>query len=707
MPLIPVLRNKYLRSWPKHEQGEPVEYVELATALSRTYPDDAHFACYSHPALLRRLEVNAVKQLDVSMVAAVFDVDGPGHVCEPEWWDSEQPKLNALVAAHPVCIYRTRGGYRIVGTLPNPVPATAWRSIYKSWCRYLERRFAIKADPVADWPRLFRLPRATRDGVLQEGEIRGEPGVWDPELAPEDAEPLAKRDAKILAVRLQSAPDLLRELFRARNWLGTDNGEGVNVRCPRYHEHGGGDPEPWDPADTSTTILPAEDGWKHGRLKCLHTGCGHADLTSRDWLAHFSPQEIFEATERLSAEWWAGLILTAQGVMACGANLAHALERHPEWSGRLAYDEFSGVVLLDGETLQDANITAIAHWCAKTFAFEPSADRTQAAVELVARKNAFHPVRDYLKALEWDRVPRLDMMLSTYFTAQDTAWSRAVSSRWMISAVARAMQPGCQADCMLVLESRQGTRKSTGLEALCPNKTWFSDSKLPIGDKDAYQQLARTWIYEISELDSFKGREVTSIKGFISARSDRYRPPYGRMTVDKPRHTVFAGTTNETEYLEDRTGGRRFWPVLCLGVVDTAALARDRDQLWAEAATRYGAGESWYLETVELNETAEAEQEARAVHDDWTGIIRVWLESETYWEKGQELTRPRDVAKGFSTAEILMGALGFKPERIEKKHTTRCGFCMRDLGWQRRRVCDPQDWRKREWRYYCPNCPKF
>lgn len=700
MPLVPVLRHKYIRAWPKHEAGEPVEYVELAEALAREYPEDAHFACYSAPDILRRLDVSATKQRDVVMVAAVFDVDGPEHTCTPNWWADEQPKIDALLILHPLMVYQTRGGYRIVGTLANPESAANWKPYYKACVRYLARRFAIKADAVADWPRLFRLPHATRDGELQRHEVRGTPGVWAPELMPEDAEPLAKRDQRLLAVRMQSAPDLLRELFRARGWLGTENGEGVNVRCPRYHEHADGSPPPWDPADTSTTILPAEDGWRHGRLKCLHTGCGHAELTSKEWLACFSAQEILEATERLGSEWWSGLIQNAQGIMPCGANLAHALERHPDWAGKLTFDEFAGCTLLDGVALEDTDITAVAHWCARTLAFEPGADRTQAALELVARRNPVHPLRAYLEGLSWDQQPRLDRMLHVYFSAEDTPWTRAVSSRWMISAVARAFEPGCQADCMLVLESKQGTRKSTGLEALCPDKNWFSDSALPIGEKDAYVGLQRKWIYEVGELNAFKGRDVTWIKSFISARSDHYRPPYGRVAVDHPRQVVFAGTTNEAEYLEDRTGGRRFWPVACLGMVDTAAIERDRDQLWAEAVLRYARGESWYLDTAELNETAEAEQEARTVHDDWTGIIQVWLESETYWENNQKRTRPRDLSAGVTTAEVLVGALDFTPDRINKAATTRCGYCLRDLGMKKSKtnvgMC-------RTWRYFWPH----
>jgi predicted P-loop ATPase len=111
-----------------------------------------------------------------------------------------------------------------------------------------------------------------------------------------------------------------------------------------------------------------------------------------------------------------------------------------------------------------------------------------------------------------------------------------------------------------------------------------------LGSKDAALQIRGVWIVEISELDSLVRSEIASIKAFMSRSADRFRPPFGKRVVECPRQCVFAGTVNHTEYLRDETGARRFWPVLC-GSIDIEALARDRDQLWAEATHRYSSGE--------------------------------------------------------------------------------------------------------------------
>jgi predicted P-loop ATPase len=97
------------------------------------------------------------------------------------------------------------------------------------------------------------------------------------------------------------------------------------------------------------------------------------------------------------------------------------------------------------------------------------------------------------------------------------------------------------------------------------------------------------WIIELSELDSLSHADVARIKAFISRTTDRFRPPYGMRLVESLRQCVFAGTVNHGSYLRDETGGRRFWPVSC-GRIDIESLARDRDQLWAEAKARFESG---------------------------------------------------------------------------------------------------------------------
>ena len=211
----------------------------------------------------------------------------------------------------------------------------------------------------------------------------------------------------------------------------------------------------------------------------------------------------------------------------------------------------------------------------------------------------------------------------TYLGAEDTPLNRAFGSRWMISAVARIMQPGAKVDHMLILEGPQGAKKSSALKVLA-GAEWFTDELAEIGSKDAAQQMRGIWIIEIAELDAIGRAEVSRIKAFLTRTTDRYRPPYERYVVEVPRQCVFAGSVNPDTYLRDETGNRRFWPVRC-GRIDLDALRRDRDQLWAEAVARYREGAIWWLDEPELIAEVKAEQDQRYHADAWDSRIDRWL----------------------------------------------------------------------------------
>lgn len=407
-----------------------------------------------------------------------------------------------------------------------------------------------------------------------------------------------------------------------------------------------------------------------------------------------------EATDEKRGPWSHGLRLNAKSKpKTCVANAMHVLATHPAWKGVIAYDAFAECIVCVAEPptrrqdapgasmlgdWTDAHSTRTAAWIASEADFDVTPAVVEQAVAVQAAKKTVHPVRDYLRAQVWDGKARLDLMLHRYFGVIDSPYSRAVGARWMISAVARIMRPGCQVDCMLVLEGAQGQRKSTGLEALCEHPEWFADTGISIGDKDSYQSLRRKWIYEFGELDSIKGREVTRVKNFVSARSDNYRPSYGRRNQDFPRQVVFAGTTNEDQYLADRTGNRRFWPVKCLTEVDVAAIRRDRGQLWAEARARFENGEPWHVDTPELVKLCQAEQVERQAPDDWVPIVAKWLESPTIPDTDSTPREPRrtrvDITQGITTADALLGAIAMRPADINSANTTRMGRVLRDCG---------------------------
>lgn len=340
----------------------------------------------------------------------------------------------------------------------------------------------------------------------------------------------------------------------------------------------------------------------------------------------------------------------------------------------------------------DHHTTYVQHWLAtawgQTFAEGP----TFAAVLSAAHANAYHPVRDYLRSLVWDGKQRLPSWLATYFGAKPSVYLTQVGTAWMISAVARALRPGCKADYMLVLEGKQGARKSSAL-ALLFGDEWFTDSQIPLGSDEAYKKLQGKWCVEFAELDAFRGKASSQIKMFLSSTKDTFRPSYGRVDQDFPRTCVFVGTTNEREYLIDRTGNRRFWPAQ-VGQIDRPAIQNDRNQLWAEAVVRYDSNEPWWLEVEDL---AREEQRQREVREPWFEVVQNWLEHPVIYDPNTQSKRLLLNHDGFTQADIFEGALKMRPSDMEPRQQQRIGYIMHKLGYIRRR---PRDGNSRQYRYF-------
>lgn len=241
--------------------------------------------------------------------------------------------------------------------------------------------------------------------------------------------------------------------------------------------------------------------------------------------------------------------------------------------------------------------------------------------------NSYNPVKDYLNGLVWDGTPRLDTLFIDYLGAEDSPYNRAVCRKAFTAAVARAMNPGCKFDNMLILAGPQGIGKSTLLDRM--SKGWFNDSIRTFEGKAASELLQGVWIVEVAELDSFKNSDISRIKQFLSIREDRYRAAYGRHTQTYPRTCVLFGTTNITDFLQDTTGNRRFWPVDVGEGLHTKSVCRDLDreldQLWAEAMVRWQAGKPLYL-TDDLIEAAMAKQEEHMAENALEGIVKDFLD---------------------------------------------------------------------------------
>lgn len=386
------------------------------------------------------------------------------------------------------------------------------------------------------------------------------------------------------------------------------------------------------------------------------------------------------------------------------ANAITALREAPEWAGVLAFNEFSlGTVALKsapwggpatGREWTDHEDRLTANWLQHEGVYV-SVEIAGQAVQTVAKDRRFHPVREYLDSLQWDGTKRIDTWLSLYLGAEPSDYAAAVGARWLVSAVARIYQPGAKADCCLILEGPQGSKKSTALRIIAGD--WFTDEIADLGSKDAAMQTRGVWIIEISELDSMSRSDVGRIKAFMSRATDRFRPPYGKRPVESPRQCVFAGSVNHNTYLRDETGGRRFWPVLCTRIL-VEDLARDRDQLWAEVVACFRSGVTWWLDSPELNAVAEQEQAARYEGDPWDARIAEWLAypRERFDGVNHPVAPFSSNSESVTIADILAHCLEKPIGQWNQADQNRVARCLRSHSWERFKAREGD---QRKWRY--------
>tara|TARA_B100000674_G_scaffold475209_1_gene468033 strand:+ start:1034 stop:2290 length:1257 start_codon:yes stop_codon:yes gene_type:complete len=272
----------------------------------------------------------------------------------------------------------------------------------------------------------------------------------------------------------------------------------------------------------------------------------------------------------------------------------------------LKYNELTKLIEVNGAPIEDSFLQTLYLELAEQFKIKMSAKEAADGALLVARRNPYHPVKDYISGLT-DRLTEQDWInLANRFYGIDDDWATLHLQRQLIACVARAFNPGCKLDTAFITYGPQGIGKSTQWSIL--GGEWFSDS---LGDlrniKDDKLCLHAAWIHEWGEIDSVVGKkESEALKKFISTERDLIRRPYGRGMELMERGCAIVGTTNRDDFLKDHTGNRRY-PLVRVEQVNNAWIREHRDAIWGTAYEQMMSGtRHWYTkeEEARINEDA-------------------------------------------------------------------------------------------------------
>lgn len=280
------------------------------------------------------------------------------------------------------------------------------------------------------------------------------------------------------------------------------------------------------------------------------------------------------------------------------------------------------------------------------------------AIANVCSQNRYNPIAEWLESLKWDGTPRTRGLLPLYLGCEESDYNTEVIELFMRGAIARALRPGTKFDHMIVLVGKQGIGKSTFLRLLAHQSAWFNDNFNTIEGDNAVEKLRGMWMVEMAELLSVKrAKEVEAVKSFVTSTVDSIRPKYARETEQRPRVCVFAGTTNDMDFLSDPTGNRRFIPIHCLATERQKLLFEDEaqeffDMCWAEMYSRWKDGEQSLVLSSRIERIADAMRETHTEDDPRIALIQQHLDA-----KMQNADDPNSANSRVCVTEILKEVL--------------------------------------------------
>jgi predicted P-loop ATPase len=362
---------------------------------------------------------------------------------------------------------------------------------------------------------------------------------------------------------------------------------------------------------------------------------------------------------------------------------------------RLSFDDLRSEVLLDGEPMKFGH--DLKFWFFHQFGESAAKEDIYSCLLYKAKMNSFNPVQKYLEQVHQGTARiDIDSIASRYFGTTDPIYDRMVKM-WLISAVARVYDAGCQVDHTLILQSGQGKYKSTWFKTL--GGEWFSDSVKDIENKDSLLTMHSSWIIELSELDRITSKKQAGIiKHFLTQREDTFRKPYGKEVERNPRRALFCGTVNPSRFLVD-SENRRFWiiPVAdSIREINIPLLEKERDGIWAAAVDALHAGDTWYPSDDEKAAIAELSKEF--LDQD------VWLEPIEEYCSGKPWV---------SVFEILCDLFKMGKSEMDRRSEMRVAKILDHLGWTKqtrkeihgsfRRVRLNPTWNEPEARYFADN----
>lgn len=328
------------------------------------------------------------------------------------------------------------------------------------------------------------------------------------------------------------------------------------------------------------------------------------------------------------------------------SNIKIILDRDANLCGLLKYNELTQTICVMRRPMwkapssfyemRDVDLYNIQLYIEQVYGIKDSNNKVLNIINIVANENSFNPIADYFmdELPEWDGMPHVENLLPDYLGANKNVLNTELLKLWMLGAINRVFHPGCKFDYMLVLVGEQGKGKSTFFRKMAIKEEWYYDNFNTIQGDAAFEKLRGLWIPELGELLALKSaKDTESIKAFVSSTKDRYRDKYGKLSENRPRRCVFAGTTNTMQFLQDKTGNRRFLPIrINLNQPSKSIFSNDGTvekeilQAWAEMFHLYNTEHPKLILPKDLDDQLDKVRDGFLEDDYKQGMVESYLE---------------------------------------------------------------------------------
>lgn len=358
------------------------------------------------------------------------------------------------------------------------------------------------------------------------------------------------------------------------------------------------------------------------------------------------PDKIMQLPDKNEGNWQENLQISERGnVKSTFLNAELILQNDEKIHDLLAYDVFSHVIKFkkrpywkhnydNNIDLSDFDITAYKRHFENDYNIGFGSDKVIEIAEWNAKESSYHPIKSKIESKEWDGVKRAESLFIDFLGAEDTPYHRAITKVSLTGAVARIYKPGVKFDTTLVMLGNQGDAKSWTIQKLGMGHS--TDSLKSLETKDDMQMLQGSWLIELAELSALKKTGIEESKAFLTATEDKFRLPYGRLTGTYKRQCAFFGTTNNHEFLKDKTGNRRFLPMIVRATdyatksVSSELTEEYIQQVWAEVLTWWRDKSIDEMNKLVLSpgmeEIAMQHQEEHTEQNSYQGVVDEYLE---------------------------------------------------------------------------------